>query len=104
MNGKPPSEKFSAGQACAFGHRFEFGPGNFGMSVTGAQATVGAPEDSVRTDQTRVLREPIGDQTRMLNDVAGVSDHARHDQLAGWELDCLERAPLPRVAIVGRLE
>ena len=51
-----------------------------------------------------VVDQALGDQLRVLHQVRGVADHARHQDLAVRQLDVLPDLPLVLVAHVGRLD
>ena len=67
------------------------------------EAAVRAGQHVLGADQARRALEALGDQLRVLDDVGGVADHARREQLAVGQLDVLPDAPLVLVARVGVL-
>ena len=86
-----PSPQLLAGEARAFGHRFELGPDHRGVDfgLVGRlrrEAAIGAGDDVLAPDQLGEAHQPFGDQLGMLDDIAGMRDHAGHDRRAVRQL------------------
>ena len=77
----PMTPQFFARQCRAFAQRFQLRPGNLGMDAHPHPA-VGTCYDVLAADETRIEKDPIGHELRMLDDVAGVTDDARNQDLA----------------------
>ena len=68
------------------------------------EAAIGGGDDVFPADQLGEAHDALGDQFRMLDDVAGVRDHARTNHLAVGELYALEQMILVLVARIGGFE
>src|SRR5439155_6140961 len=68
-------------QVGALGHRLELGPGDGRVTDTRAEPTVGPGDDVLAADKPRVRHQALGDELRMLDEVAVVSDRAGQEEL-----------------------
>src|SRR5687767_10253314 len=84
------------------GHRLELRPDDRGMADTLAESTVRTGDNVLTTDDSRVADQALGDQLRVLDEVAEVADYARNQQLPLGQLHVLPDPPLVLVARVGR--
>src|SRR2546425_5077300 len=102
------SGKFSAREPRAGSERLEFGPHDRRMYAPVErplrEAAVGSAHQVLAPHELSYPDEPLSDQFRMLDDVGGVADDARHQFLSGRELDLLPDAPFVLVARVGALD
>src|SRR5437773_3661178 len=69
-----------------------------------AEAAVGAGDDILATDQIGKTLNALRYQLRMFDDVGGMTDHARDEDLAFREFYLLPHAPLVFVTRVGGLD
>src|SRR2546427_1760699 len=81
-------------QVGALGHRLELGPGDGRVTDTGAEPTVGPGDDVLAADEPRVRHQTLGDELRMLDEVAVVADHPGHEDLPRRQLHVLPHPPL----------
>ncbi len=68
------------------------------------KAAVGAAHDVLAADDLGEPHDPLGDQFGMLDDIGGVTDHARDQDFSGRKLHALPHSPLMGVARIGGLE
>src|SRR5215472_7114855 len=71
-----------------FGKRGELRPADFGVDPS-AHAAIGAAHHILLPDNASPVDESSRDEFGMLDDVRGVTDHARHQDRAGCELRLL---------------
>src|SRR3972149_2428129 len=87
--------------AGALRHRRELRPDDLRVADAAAApagAAAGAGEAFPAADDAGVAPEPLGDELRVLDEVAVVADDAGHERLAGRQLDVLPDLPLVVVA------
>ena len=87
----------------AFGECGELRPNQILMQA-GAQPAIGAGDHVVAPDRYGEVANPLRDQLGMLDEVGGVADHARHDDLAGGQLDVLPQPPFVLVTNIAGFE
>src|SRR5881397_1336106 len=92
------------GEPGAFHEGFELRPRDLGVADARPEAAVRARDHVLAPDQAGVPHDPLGDELRVLDEVAGVADHAGDEDLAARQLDVFPHAPLVLVAWVGRFE
>src|SRR5215471_6267792 len=105
----PASPKLLRSQLCALGHSLELSPDHGRMDLRGKgslrrEPAVTPGDDVLASHQPGVIHQPFSDEFRVLDDVAGVADHARNEHLTLWEFDLLPDVPFVRVARVCRLK
>src|SRR5262249_41880838 len=82
-----------AGNPCTFRHGAELGPGY--LRVTDPpQSAIGTRNHVLAADQLRIAYQALGDQLRVLDEVAEMSHHAGHQHLAIRELPLFPDSPL----------
>src|SRR5271167_265627 len=86
-----------AGQCRALRQCLELGPSDLRVDAP-AKTAIGRGDDLLAADCIGKAQDTLGDQFGVLDDVGGVADHARQDQLAVRELDVLPYLPLVLVA------
>src|SRR5262245_55645685 len=59
---------------CPFRHRLELGPGDGGMTYSGAQPTVRPGEHVLTAYQPGIFHQALGHQLRVLDEVAAMAD------------------------------
>ncbi len=69
-----------------------------------AETAVGCGDDVLASDQVGEADDAVGDQLGMLDDVGGVADDARKEDLAVGQLDVLPDLPFVLVPDIARLE
>src|SRR3954447_20058054 len=104
MNFSIASGRSAAGDAGALDHGGELGPGNAGWHAAHphcrAEATVGAGDHSLRSDDVDEVEQPFGDQLRVLDEVGDGVDDAGNECHVFRYGDALEDLPLVRVTRV----
>src|SRR5918996_6629515 len=66
----------------AFRQCLELGPGDLGMADPCAQAAIRSRDHIVASDNARVLQQTLRYQFRMLDEITGVSDDTRNQDLS----------------------
>src|SRR4026209_1126827 len=84
-----PDPQLLAGNARAFGHGFEFRPGNLRIADPWSEAAVGAGHDIFPANDPGITQQTFGDHFRVFDDVCRVSNNAGHDDFALRNLDVL---------------
>ena len=69
-----------------------------------AEATVGACNNILATDQVGETQDSLRYQLRMFDDVGGMTDNPRHEYLAFWKFYLLPHVPLVFVTRIGSLD
>src|SRR5882724_6425096 len=90
-------------QARAFGQCLELGPDELAVQPA-AEAAVGAGDDILAADQVGKAQNALRDQLRMFDDVGGMTDNPRDENLAFREFYLLPHPPLVFMARVGGLD
>src|SRR6516165_8447374 len=82
---------------------FELGPGELRMDAP-AEAAIGAGNDVLAPHDAGKSQDAVGDELGMLDDVGGVADDPRDQDLALGQFDVLPNSPFVRVANIARLD
>jgi len=69
-----------------------------------SSAAIGAGNHVLVADRFREVADTLRDQFRVLDQVGGVADHARHDELVAGQLDLLPQRPLVLMPHITGLE
>ena len=96
------------GDARAFDQGFQLRPHDGRMNAAREralrEAAIGAAHDVLAADDLGEPHDPLGDQFGMLDDIGGVTDHARDQDFSGRELHAFPHPPLMRVTRIGGFE
>src|SRR6266849_4274323 len=87
-------------QSGAFHERFELGPRDLRVTDPRPEAAVRPGDHVLASDQTGVPDDPLGDELRVLDEIARVADHAGDQDLAVRKLHVFPHAPFVLVARV----
>src|SRR5690349_12209280 len=79
-------------QRRALRKRFEFGPGDLRVNAP-AETTVGRSDDPLPADDIGEAQDALGDEFRVFDNIGGVADDARQDQLVVRQLHILPDLP-----------
>src|SRR5256885_561276 len=96
--------ELSRRQSRAFHERLELRPRDLRMADARSETAVRPRDHVLAPDEPRVLHEALGHELGVLDEVAGVTDDAGNEDLAGRQLDVLPYAPLVVVARIRRLD
>ena len=99
-----PSPQLFCRDARAFGHRFEFRPGNLRIADSRSEAAVGAGHHVLTANDPGITHQAFGDDFRVLDDVGGMADDAGDDHFALRKFHIFPNTPLVLVARVGGLD
>jgi hypothetical protein len=95
----------TAREARPFGERGEFCPDHRSMDFRGGgragKAAIGAGDHVLPADHARKAYNPLCDELRMLNQIGGVRDDPRDQQLPFRQLDAFPDPPLVLVTRIG---
>src|SRR5256885_15866678 len=89
--------ELSRRQSRAFHERLELRPRDLRMADARSETAVRPRDHVLAPDEPRVLHEALGHALGVLHEVAGVTDDAGNEDLAGRQLDVLPHRP-PAVA------
>src|SRR5436190_16752041 len=95
--------ELAAGERGALGEGFELGPGDLRVDPT-AETAIGRGDDALAADDVGEAQDPVGNQLGVLDDVGGVADDSRQEDLVVGQLDALPDPPLMLVADIAGLE
>src|SRR5215831_5799555 len=88
LHGTPLTPQLAGGESGAFDERLELGPSDLRVNAA-AEATVGRGDDPLLADEVGKPDDPVGDELGVLDDVGGVTDDPRQDQLVVRQFDVL---------------
>src|SRR6202140_2478006 len=91
------------GKPCAFGECAKLRPDQI-LVQPRAQSAIGASDHVRAPDRFGEVADSLRDELGMLDEVGGVADHARHDDLAGGQLDVLPQRPFVLVTHIAGFE
>src|SRR5271168_3814352 len=111
MVGGAPSgfaPQFLGREARALGERCQLGPHdarvNLARGGKAGKAAIGAGDHILAPDDSGKAADPLGNGLRMLDEIGGMGDDARDQQLAFRQFDILPDAPFVLMPRVGGLE
>src|SRR5215468_8143199 len=90
------SPELLAGQLAALGHGAQLGPDDFLVADSRADAAIGTGLNVFPADHAGVVDQPLGDKAGSLDEVSGVGDHARDEDLAFGQSDVAPDLPFVR--------
>ena len=83
--------------------RFELGPGELGMDAS-AETAIGASDNVLAPHHPGEGQDAVGNELVVLDDVGGMADHTRDQDLAVGQFDVLPNPPLVRMANIAGLD